>query len=185
MEHKYNKQKRAIDFLPADPYKAIAEVCVLYDVDHILRELPAWLNMSFSHECSAYDNLEDRSRFIEFYDNLLPFIEAAYAFRDIKIPNEYSGDYSVGVPYEFQYITMEEIADPMIVIRRFCEQYPLLYVRIELWDFFQAVQFYDGLLKEAIYRYDTSCLHLYIQTLVEAFYLIWGQQHPTDAVASK
>ncbi|MBN8853005.1 MAG: hypothetical protein J0H07_14200 [Sphingobacteriales bacterium] len=62
----------------------------------------------------------------------------------------------------------------MTAIKEFCLSYPLLYVRIELWDFFQAVQFYHGPLKEGIYQYNTSCLHMHLLTLLEAFYLIVG-----------
>jgi len=172
MENKHHKEKRPIDLLPNEPYNAIADVCRLYDMNYILKELPIWFRMSLSHDSSAYDVVEERARFIEFYDDLLPFIEAAYVFAKEKMPQEQPAFKPTKWSYHPEYLSIEERADPMIIIIRFCELYPLLYVRIELWDFLQAVQFYKGPLKEKIYQYDTSCLHLYIQALVEAFYQI-------------
>jgi len=172
MDDKFNKRKRACDYLPEEPFTAIKESCFYYDVEHVMWEMPLWLYISLSHEGSQYDTLEERVVFIEFYQELLPFIEAAYLFYRKKVDDP--DKKPTREPYQPQHLWADEISDPMIIIRQFCQRFPLLYVRIELWDFFQAVQFYKGPLKEGIYQYDTSCMHMHLLTLVEAFYLIVG-----------
>jgi len=170
MDNKYNKPIRPIDYLPEEPYVAIRESCHEYDVQHVMWELPLWFYISLSHEASQYDTLEERVIFIEFYLELRSFLEAAYLFYKRKVDDP--DKKPTKEQYQPQYLGAEGINDPMIFIRQFCHKFPLLYVRIELWDFFQAVQFYEGPLKEGIYKYATSCLHMHILTLVESFYQI-------------
>jgi len=171
MDSKYSKRKRPSDYLPEEPFTAIKESCFHYDAEHVLWELNLWLCISPSHEGSTYDELKERARFIEFYLYFLIFIEAVYIYYKQKMPNE-EPLREPEEAHQFLCLTKEQKSEPTTAIKEFCTSYPILYVRLELWDFFQAVQFYHGPLKESIYQYDTSCLHMHMLTLIEAFYFI-------------
>lgn len=167
MEPKFFKHRRPCDYLPDDPLTAIDESWGDTWAILVMDEVVMWFYISLSHDGSSYDELSERARFVEFYIDLLPFLEAMYFYNERKKSKDNS-------EYSSQHLNKDEMDDPLQIIRPFCSKYPLSYVRIELWDFFQAVQFYEGPLKENIQKYDTSSFHQHLLTLVEAFYLIVG-----------
>ena len=167
MNNKYEKSKRPHDYLPDDPARAIDKSWGSTWAEIVMDEMTNWFYIAMSDEESIYDSFELRVRFVEFYVDLLPFIEATYCYDRIKEAKDTSA-------YATQHLTGEEENDPMIVIRQFCNKYPLHYVRCELWDFYETIQFYEGPLKERIDVHNTCNMHLHLLTLVEASYLIVG-----------
>jgi hypothetical protein len=177
------RHKRPIDYLPEHPTEAIRQIWIDADIEYILYEIPYWLYMALSHEGAVYnDTVEERRLFIEFYADLLPFIEATNFFNEIEIaeqndkkPDSHAPRKKIllyGGDYQAVYLSKTEVINPLLVIARFCKTYSIPYVRIELWHFFQAVQYYDGPLKEFIYKDNTHNFYLNLLTLVEAGHLL-------------
>lgn len=183
MKAKFQKTKRPIDYLPDYPKEAIRQIWILADIQYVFHEIPYWFYMALSHDGAVYDDaVETRSTFIEFYADLLPFIEATHFFNELeRVEEKDKKDDSraphkkillYGGPHQPAYLNKAELADPLLVMRTFCQTYPLSYVRIELWHFFEAVQYYEGPFKKLIYQYNTQNFYLNLLTLVEASHLL-------------
>src|SRR5260221_13687601 len=124
MGSKFEKQKRAIDYLPENPMQAIEEVWYHQDVDYVLAELPYWLYMACSHEGATYnDEVEIRARLITFYVDLLPFVEAMYFLykisnawkeEDEKYPLAPRVRYILSDNYRSQYLNKKNAANPIL-----------------------------------------------------------------------
>lgn len=156
--------QRPIDLLPDDPFTAIEESWSLTCPSFVMNEILFWSYMAMSHQSSLYAELNFRAGFIGFFTDLLPFLEATYLYAHKK-DSEEKPDYLI------QYLSEDEQDDPIKIIRQFFDKYSHVYVRIELWFFYQAVEFYKGPLKV---EYNTSEFYLHLLTQVEAFYLIVG-----------
>jgi hypothetical protein len=65
------KQNRAID-----PLQAMHKVWKATDFEFVLNELKYCFYMALSEENSAYEEADDRRKFIEFYDKFLTLIKA-------------------------------------------------------------------------------------------------------------
>ena len=162
MDNEYD-DKRPIDFLPGDPYTAVEQSWDRIWPSFVMEEILYWSFMAMSHQSSLYTELKYRTRFIGFFIDLLPFLEATYVYARKN-----------GSDYKLQYLTRESEEDPIKVIKQFCNKYPHSYVRVELWFFYQAVDFYQGPIKDSVEEYDLSKFHLHLLTVIEAFYLIMG-----------
>jgi hypothetical protein len=179
METKFLKTKRPIDYLPDAPKEAIRQVWKDTDGDYVLAELPYWLYMALSHESTIYnEDFVKRASFITFYTHLLPFVEASYFFNEVesaekeemgKVPRK---KYIWLDKYQPEFLDKEQAVNPITVIAVFYNAFPLSYARIELWDFFEAVQFYEGPLKQKIYPLNIGAFYLNLLTLVEARHLL-------------
>ncbi|MBN8853004.1 MAG: hypothetical protein BGO55_14270 [Sphingobacteriales bacterium 50-39] len=157
-----NEYKRPIDRLPDDPFTAMEESWELMPPSFVMPEIVYWSLMAMSHQSSLYAELKYRTRFIAFFADLLLFLEATYVYAR-KMESEESPGYLI------QYLSKDHKDDPIKAIKRFCNNYPHSYVTVELWFFYQGVQFYEGPLTG---EYETSEVHLHLLTLVESFYQI-------------
>jgi len=164
----YKKLKRPIDYLPKNPHKAIREVWCEMDLDTILDDL-------------EYEDAEQRENFVDFYFQLLFFVEAIYFYnkvRDKKKMEHYerasqeTKDFMDSINQR-RKLTEKTTLNPVLVIVQFCELFSIKFVRIELWDFFDAVQTYEGHFKDFIEKEDVSHLYLNLLTLAEAANVIF------------
>jgi hypothetical protein len=189
-----SKPKRAIDYLPADPFAALEKVWELEDVAHFLHgELAIWFYMALSHGGTIYndEDTEIRAAFIRFYSDLLPLIEASFChsvawayYRKNKTSpdlNTMPAAIKERLRHDYQcvYITDEEQVYPKAVYARFCVKYRIDYVRRELWDFLEAVQFYAGPFQKIVSESCFANYYLKMLTIVEIayVYLQWDR-HP-------
>jgi hypothetical protein len=190
---KFIKAKRAIDHLPGDPFGALEKVWDLEDVALFLHdEIRYWFYMALSHEGSIYnEKIENQETFIQFYADLLPLIEASfccyvrhlYYQKNRALPDLAAMQSAIKEnlchDYECVYITDEEQIHPYGVFARFCIKYPIEYVRRELWDFLDAVQFYSGPYRKVVSKHCFSEYYLKMLTMVEIAYVLSEKdQHP-------
>jgi hypothetical protein len=191
---KITKPKRAIDYLPDDPFGALEKVWELEDVSHFIHgELTYWFYMALSHGGTIYndEDTEIRAAFIQFYSDLLPLIEASFCHSvgySYYRKNKASPDLKT-MPaaikerlchdYQCIYITDEEEVYPESVYARFCVKYQIDYVRRELWDFLDAVHFYAGPFRKIVSKHCFADYYLKLLTIVEIAYVyLQRDRHP-------
>lgn len=149
--------------------------------------------MALSHEGSSYnDEIKVREAFIQFYADLLPLIEASfcchirhlYYQKNKTLPDltTMPGAIKDDLCHDYQcvYITDEEQIYPYGVFARFCVKYPIEYVRRELWDFLDAVQFYSGPYRKVVSKHCFSDYYLQMLTMVEIAYTLSERDHLPD-----
>ena len=186
----FTKSKRTIDYIPADPDKAIREVWKAIHLDTVLDEMEYWLYMAMANHLAIYENTEERANFVVFYFELLFFIEAIYFYdklRDEEGKKRYEASTEEGKEFldninQRSRLTEDATLNPNPLIEEFCGMFPIAYARIELWDFFQAVNSYEGHFKSFINTEYSSQLYLNLLTLAEAAHILFpNDENKVDA----
>lgn len=175
-----HKNRRPIDLLPDHPYQAIKGAWDSVDLDYLLAELQAWFYMAISCEEGAYDQKDQREPFIQFYDRLLYLVEALYFLnkrRDYEKINKLAQQSKEAQDWAAtlnlpRLLDKQEVKNPIPIIQHFCNDFPLEYTRIELWDFLEAVELYDGPFREQSSGASICEFYIILATLIEATYLI-------------
>lgn len=174
------KRIRAIDYAQRSPLKAINAVWDVFDLDYVLHELEGWHYAALSHDESIYRGIEQRSAFIAFYNELLTFIEAMYFLNEIEDKEKAERSEKMSDEVKALYagynrprkLDEKAISNPIPKIVNFCNVFPIEYVRVELWDFFEAVGVYDGVFQESIGRQNLFSLYEHLLTLLEAGFIL-------------
>ena len=175
---KFRKSKRPIDYLPGKPSTAIYESWKWESLDNLREQMDMWFYAALCSRHGAYDDPKEREMFILFYSNFITFIEATYFYnkaRDIEQKKRYENASdelkkdmdSENLPVN---LTEEQILNPAITMEAFCKKFSIVYIRIELWDWMEAVNYYKGefeIIKEFV-----STQYLTLLTLCEAAYVI-------------
>ena len=184
---KSEKPKRAIDYLPDDPLEALEKIWEHEDVGNLLNgELRYWFYMALSHAGTVYNNddgdCDVRATFIELYDELLPLIEASFCHSVRHLYYQKNSSYpdrktmSAAIKerlcydYNCNYITDSEKVCPEAVYTRFCTKFRLEYVRRELFDFLDAVEFYTGPFRKKVSKHCFFHYYTMMLTIVEIAY---------------
>lgn len=137
------------EFLPHNPAYVLAEVFTsnhLYDFreDH----MPRWLRAALTNGNIAYDEGEERAALMRLYDALLPLIEALHLINEQnkQLPGSLREPMHPDVAkYNAPKLLEEaEQRNPMMVVRKFCEAFSLVYVRRELHCFVHAAVTMQG-----------------------------------------
>jgi hypothetical protein len=162
---RFAKPVRLIEKVATGPAEVIAEVfshTTLKDLHEYL--LPSWLRVALTNTVSPYSAARDREILYEFYEQLLPFVEALYAT-------------SVTDLYHCSlYLNKEQSADPSTVITSFFQQFSIDYVRRELSDFMEAGIGYEGNYPNGFTPWQAWMTYNHILCLVEAAYQLYINQ---------
>jgi len=184
--NKINKPKRPIDYLPDSPLEALEKAWEDVDVSQLLEgELRYWFYMALSHGSTVYRDADGDTRapFIEFYDELLALIEASFChsvqYLYYQQHKEYPDRKTMPVAikarlchdYTCRYITQTEQICAEAVYTRFCMKFELAYVRRELFDFLDAVEFYSGSFREKVSSHCFFHYYTMMLTIVEIAYV--------------
>lgn len=137
-----NKPKQLIEYANENPLYVIREVFMpdkWFGVD----EVQDWLFICLSVDCTIYDDADQRSKLIVFYDQLLLLIEALFVINlqhidDADLKKKLSSAYKPSLLNTFQ------IANPEQVIASFFEKFPTVYIMRELEDWYEASISYSG-----------------------------------------
>jgi len=138
-----NRPELYLEFLPHNPEYLLAEVFTsnhLYDFreDH----LPKWLRAALTNGNSAYNEGEERMALMRLYDALLPLIEALHIINEqnkLRAGSHHMPMHPDIAKYNApKFLEEAEQNNPMIVVRRFCRQFSLVYLRRELHCFVHA-----------------------------------------------
>jgi|SRR6185437_11887666 len=191
MNEHIQKEKRAVDFLPNQPYHALEKIWEERDLIDVTCELDLWLYMALSHDKTKYLEVNQRASFLQFYYDFYYLIETSYflnlrqiAIRDMpenEIEPFLSKEYLSTDTHRLQPYHVE---DPFPVIQDFIRKYSLEYIRIELWDFFDAVQLYDGPLATPGFRKYTHTFWQFLTCISDCTIVITSLDHE-DLTGSK
>ena len=176
MSAKYKKEKRPIDYIPFHPHKAIQEVWGMIDLDNMLNDVEISFYMAVA--CPGWYE-EERPDLAEFHYHLLFFIEAMYFYnkpRDKEALSRYE-KWSEEAKVFFDSINNRKrlseygAENPMKTIKEFCNKFPITYLRIEVWNFFEATNAYEGEFEDELTTYP-SIIYIALLTLCEAGHIL-------------
>lgn len=156
---RYSKPARLIEKATSHPDDVIAEVFahILFDELHQYL-LPSWLRVALTNTVSPYAASIDREILYEFYEQLLPFVEALYRITEAS-PKIHSS-----------CLTIDQQANLSGVINAFFQQFSMDYIRRELCDFLEAGIGYEGAYPNGFTPWQAWMTYNYILCLTEAAY---------------
>jgi hypothetical protein len=170
-----SKPARLIEKAAYQPAAVIDEIFSLTTLNELqMYLLPNWLRVGVTNTESPYSAGKGREILYDFYEQLLPFVEALYI-------NSTTDLYQTSL-----YLTEEQYADPAGVITAFFHQFPMEYVRRELADFLEAGIGYDGNYPNGFSPWQALMTYNHMLCLIEAAYRLYidqQMQSVTDALS--
>lgn len=172
-------RKRPIDYLPYNVNKAISEAWLVFHLDSILDELETWFKAALANPLGNYEKAEERESFFIFYDGLIRLVEASYFYckvidqeRDAKWMASWTDQEREEHCKDSGPINLneEQTKNPLPVFKEFCSLFCVEWIRIELWNFFEAARSSDGYF--TVDLTDITWLYLVLSTLTEAAYIV-------------
>jgi hypothetical protein len=146
----YNKPPRLIEMANSDPFHVIKEVYQQKRLHFLKDNITDWLHVALANDTLQYETGQQRTVLLDFYNQLLLFIEAAYVViqkfepekaneSDSNTDNHIQENYN-----EPTLLSREQIQNPLPVMADFFKLYPITYIRRELWDWCYAGLSYTG-----------------------------------------
>jgi hypothetical protein len=146
------KLKRPIDYLPAQPHRAIYESWKGLHLNQVRDAMDIWFYATLKDSTRNYNDAVERAKFMLFYGNLGVVIEATYFYnkdRDTERKNEYEAASdkrkkeldSMNQPLN---IPKEGITNAIHYMRIFCKRFLITDIRIALKNWFEAVSKWEG-----------------------------------------
>lgn len=156
---RYSKPGRLIEKAASHPDEVIAEVFSHIQFDELQQYLlPSWLRVALINTASPYAASIDREILYEFYEQLLPFVEALYLIADAS-PEIHS-----------TCLTVDQQSNPSGVINAFFQQFSMDYIRRELADFLEAGIGYEGSYPNGFSPWQAWMSYNHLLCLTEAAY---------------
>ena len=150
----YQKEPQLIELSRIDPLKAINEVFSRENLVVLKENVTKWLHVVLATDWRDYANADHRVQLLEFYEELLLFIEAVYVIFKRATENEQSGSElpSTKIPHEQPALLNEEqLSNPAPVILHLFKRFPQLYIQRELWEWLSAGLTFSGEFSERLY----------------------------------
>lgn len=148
---RHTKPERLVEKASKAPLEVISEIFThLYIMDLQGDLLPNWLRIANMNNKGAYTNAEERAVLHEFYDNLNLLIEALLVLteKDSLTKYEKVSVYQLKeqIPVYNRPILLsdDQFLKPSAVVLLFFQQFPIDYVRRELWDLLDAAISFEG-----------------------------------------
>jgi hypothetical protein len=163
---RFSKPARLIEKAQSHPEEVIAKVFDQISLTDLTEDLlPNWLQVAVVNTQSPYSNGKVREILYEFYNEVMPLIEALYIISGTKINIKPT------------YLTDVQLNNPIGAINQFFQQFSIDYVRRELCDFLEA-----GIGFNASYPNDFTpwlawMSYDHLQCLIEAAYQLYLNQH--------
>jgi hypothetical protein len=148
---RFSKPARLIEKVTTDPAAVISEVFSevnFKDLHEYL--LPTWLRVAVINTQSPYSAGNGREILYDFYEQLLPFVEALYVLSEDA--------------------DAVQSTDPTSVITAFFQQFSIDYARRELCDFLEAGIGYDGNYPNGFSPWQAWMSYNHLLCLTEAAY---------------
>lgn len=167
------------DLLPAQPFHALSAAWEDIGLSDVKHEIPIWLSICVSHECANYHDHDERARVAIFMYDILDLLEALYFALRFKMERCKNPATELDSFQRKLYNCREGFSnlymggyDPSGIISAFSEKYRRVYVRHELWQFFDGVRFYDGPLLKKINIFNTHNLWLLLHCTADSAYIV-------------
>lgn len=144
----YNKPPRLIEMANTNPLHVIREVFQQKRLHFLKDNITDWLHVALSNETFEYETGEKRTVLLDFYNQLLLFIEAAYLTIQCCEPEKTNlSESNLNIKPDYNNTTLlsrEQIKNPLPVMADFFKQYSITYICRELWDWCYAGVSYIG-----------------------------------------
>lgn len=125
-----------------DPFYALKQV-FNPDKTFIIEEVKEWLLIGLSADSTVYDEAEQRSSLIGFYDQLIVLIEALFVITLLNFDNPEIKD-ELSKVYSITELSTYQQAEPEKVLAAFFEKYPIKQINRELDNWYEASISYSG-----------------------------------------
>jgi hypothetical protein len=142
----FTKPPRLIESAATDPIRVINEVFNCVFIEDLRDDLlPKWLRTALINDNSIYINTVHRSTLLAFYDQLILLTEAMQVISEQhKPPHKNLPEIEPDEGKQPVLLTEEQIANPLLVVATFRQQFSPDYVRRELWHFLEAGVTHSG-----------------------------------------
>lgn len=142
----FTKPPRLIESAATDPIRVINEVFNCVFIEDLRDDLlPKWLRTALINDNSIYTNTDHRSTLLVFYDQLILLTEAMQVISEQhKPPHNNPPEIEPDEGKQPILLTEEQIANPLLVVDAFRQQFSPEYVRRELWHFLEAGVTHSG-----------------------------------------
>jgi|GEM_PF-1207899 len=157
-----------------DPLLRLNEVFEFSGDDSIKLELGGWLKAAVCNEHNEkrfYDS-EDIPRLQFFFENFQSLIEALFILTEAHVQDIESLKNNIRNAH-LLFLKEDEKRNPVIVIKRFCNTFPLKYTQTEMWGLLEAVISSND--KPLIKREDVIFYYERLLCLLESAYVLDAQ----------
>jgi hypothetical protein len=186
IEEPFGKPVRLIEKVEADPLFVIKDVFQNEKLDFLKENVSNWLQVALSNDTAAYESGEQRGTLFTFYHPLQLLIEALYVINNNQQPPK--ADLTIAtLPDNLKHkissyhqpvlLRQEQKENPMPVIIDFFKQFPITYVRRELWDWCSAGISYTGTFPESMTCDTVLITYESVLCLVEAAVQLSQKNH--------
>jgi|GEM_PF-858291 len=152
--------QRMLDQFSERPLSCLSELLSAFHYYEYIEIIEQWKDEALSNG-SKYEEVKDRKKLINFCKRTPYLIEAMQVIKEQRI-NQSVDPYLADSETNFSYLDIEEQCEPMNVIRNFFDQFPIRYVRKELWEILSSIVNAEPLTKDAseiLYDYEhLECL---------------------------
>ena len=152
---RFHKPNFFLNKLNKHPLKRLEEIFKIFHLEDFRNEITKWQQLALANEQSVYDEAYAREDLMDFCNKFLRLIEALHVLNQTTArkqkskPNILSKDAKKIIAKLNRPILLdeEEIANPKITIKRFCNSFSYGYTKIETLDLLEAVITYEGVKK--------------------------------------
>jgi hypothetical protein len=164
IEDKFNKPKRLIEKAADDPVHVIQEVFKAESLNFFKEAMRDWLHVGLISESIRYQFGGQRSYLLDFHTKLLLLVEALYVTNEHHQTGKRNGT-NDAFPV---LLTDDQIANPDSVITDFFKEFPVQYIRRELYDWCYAAIAFSGTWPDDLCPQMVFDLYDYLSCLTEA-----------------
>jgi hypothetical protein len=177
---RYVKPERLVEKANKSPMEVVAEIFTHISVMDLRDDLlPNWLRIANINDKGAYANSEERAILYEFFDQLNLLIEALLILNEAGNLMETEGasanQLKEKIPLHNRPIslTASQFTNPGAVILGFVQQFPIEYVRRELWDLLDTAISFEGAYPDWFSPWMALFTYNYVTCLIEAAYQLY------------
>jgi len=163
------------------PIPCLQEVFKAFHLLDITNELNHWFQVGMSNDNSAYEDGIQRSNLMRFNGELQILAEALCLINKSHQPKGLK-DRMERLPPEIKMVmqqynqptklSLEEMINPMQVVKRFCSVFTREYANREMWDWLDAVITYDGEYPNAVYKGHILTFYECLICLIESAFVL-------------
>jgi hypothetical protein len=189
-KHLTRKPTRLPEKAAAHPISCLREVFSNFRLYELRKELKCWLYVGISNEDSAYEDVQERRNLIRFRKEIRKLAEALSVINSThrsKREKERLAEQPLEMREKLEernrptYLSNEQMANPMPVVKQFCKRFTRKYVKGEMRDWLEAVITYDGKFPKPVYKGSILIFYECLLCLCECAFTLADKREPGKA----
>lgn len=179
MRKRFYKPHHFLNKAGNNPLQSLSEIFQNFHLDDFREEISLWEQFALSNDKSAYVENGEREDLIDFTHELHKLMEAFHILNE-KRNQQGTGEQIKGsskntkeLPLQMNVsvlLTVEEKANPDLVIKHFCETFELAYAEMEILDMLDAVITYEG--DNEVYTGNLVLFYQHVHYLIRLAYMM-------------